>query len=163
MRADANGGSDMFTASELFDLAIQVEVNGELFYRYALEKMQGPVKDVLLWLAEQESEHRSVFLDIKERLCGKETSGPEISGASRTVLQVAMGRHAFSLDELDLDSIQDKCELLRAAISFEEDAIAFFELMSSFVSDTEAIATIEKIRREELNHKRMLLEKLSEQ
>jgi len=57
----------MFTASELFDLAIQVEVNGKRFYRYAMGRVKGDsLKNLLGWLADQELLHESVFVEIKE-------------------------------------------------------------------------------------------------
>ena len=73
-----------------------------------------------------------------------------------------MGRHAFSLDELEIDLIQDEKEVLRAAIAFEEDAILFFEFITPFVSDPGPLSTLEHIKKEELNHKLLLTEKLSE-
>ena len=57
----------MFTASELFDLAVQVEENGERFYRYALGRVKrDALKNLLGWLADQELQHMSAFLEIKE-------------------------------------------------------------------------------------------------
>jgi rubrerythrin len=73
-----------------------------------------------------------------------------------------MGRHAFSLDELEIDSIRDEKDILQAAISFEDDAIFFFEFIARLVSDPEPLSTLEQIRREELNHKLLLTEKMSE-
>ncbi len=59
----------MFTVSELFDLAIQVEVNGERFYRYAMERVKGDsLKNLLGWLADRELLHESAFMEIKERI-----------------------------------------------------------------------------------------------
>ena len=74
----------------------------------------------------------------------------------------AMGRHAFSLDELRVDSIQEEKEILEAALNFEEDAILFFEFIAAFVTDPGALLTIQQIRTEELNHKLLLMEKISE-
>ncbi len=153
----------MFTASDLFDLAIQVEINGERFYRYALSKVKrDSLKDLLAWLADQESEHKSAFLEIKGRTADSAMpSGPLVS-LSQQALRGAMGRHAFSLDELEIDLIQDEKEILRAAIVFEEDSILFFEFIAPFVSDPSPLATLEHIKKEELNHKLLLMEKMSE-
>ena len=153
----------MFTAMELFDLAIQVEENGERFYRYALGRVrEDSLKNVLGLLADQEMEHRSAFLEIKERIGDKTKPAPPVSSLGRDVLRGAMGRHAFSLDELRVDLIQDEKEILEAAINFEEDSILFFEFIASFVSDPGALLTLQQIRAEELKHKEMLLEQISE-
>jgi rubrerythrin len=153
----------MFTAMELFDLAIQVEENGERFYRLALSKVrEDSLKNVLGSLADQELEHRSAFLEIKERIGDKTKPAPPVSSLGREVLRGAMGRHAFSLDELQVDSIQGEKEILEAAINFEEDSILFFEFIAAFVSDPGALLTLQQIRAEELKHKQMLMEQISE-
>ena len=67
----------MFTAMEVFDLAIQVEENGERFYRYALGMVrEDSLKNVLGLLADQELEHRSAFLEIRERIVDKTNPCP---------------------------------------------------------------------------------------
>ena len=153
----------MFTVLDLFDLAVQVEVNGERFYRYALERVKGDsLKNLLGWLADQELLHESAFIEIKEKMVPGTGAAPSFSSPTRQVLRSAMGRHAFSLDELQIDSIQDEKEILRAALLFEEDTILFFEFIAPFVSDPGASSTLEKIRAEEFNHKQLLMEKISE-
>ncbi len=153
----------MFTAMELFDLAIQVEENGERFYRFAMDRVkQDSLKKVLGWLADQELQHKSAFLEIKGKIGDKTKPAPPFSSLSRPVLRRAMGRHAFSLDELRIDSMQEEKEILEAAVHFEEDAILFFEFVAAFVSDTGALSILEQIRDEELKHKLLLMEKMSE-
>ena len=141
----------MFTVSELFDLAIQVEVNGERFYRYAKDRVKGDsLKNLLGWLADQELLHESAFKEIKERIVRGTKPAPSFASLTQQALRSAMGRHAFSLDELQIDSIRDEKEILRAAVLFEEDTILFFEFITPFVSDPGASSTLEKIRTEEL-------------
>ncbi len=151
----------MFTASELFDLAAQVEANGERFYRYALTRVErDSFRDIFRWLADQELQHKTAFADIKEKVAlGAEDT---LSSLSREVLIGAMGRHAFSLDELQIESIRDEEEILEAALLFEEDTILFFEFISPFITNPEASSMLERIRAEESNHKRVLEEKISE-
>jgi rubrerythrin len=156
----------MFTASDIFDLAIQVEMNGERIYRHAAGKVeQGDLKQVLSWLADEELRHQDAFLRIKGKINEESKSGQPLSEFSEDeamLLRSAMGRHAFSLDEFEAESIRSERELLDTAILFEEDAIQFFEFIAGFVSDPAALTTIAEIRGEELNHKRLLMEKSSE-
>jgi rubrerythrin len=153
----------MFTIVELFDLAVQVEVNGERFYRYAVSRVKGDsLKNLLAWLADQELLHESAFMEIKEQIVSGTKPAPSFASLTQHALRRAMGRHAFSLDELQIDSIQDEKEILQAAILFEEDTILFFEFIAPFVSDPGAVSALEKIRAEEFNHKRLLMEKISE-
>ncbi len=153
----------MFTASELFDLAVRVEENGERFYRSALEKTgPGVLKDLLAWLAEQEVEHKSTFARIREALAGQPEQDPALLSLGRDVLQSAMGRHAFSLDELEIDSLREEDEILRAALVFEEDTLLFFEFISPFVSNRGVRTMLDRIMAEEVNHKQILLERISQ-
>ena len=152
----------MFTFSELFDLAIQVEVNGERFYRYAMNRAKGDsLKNLLGWLADQELLHESAFKEIKERIVHGTKPAPSFASLTQQALRRAMGRHAFSLDELQIDTIQNEEEIMQAALLFEEDTIMFFEFIAPFVSDPGASSILEKIKAEELNHKQLLMEKIS--
>jgi len=153
----------MFTASELFDLAVQVEVNGERFYRYAMRRVKGDtLKNLLGWLADQELLHQRAFMEIKEQTARGAKAASSSSSLTQQALRSAMGRHAFSLDELQIDTIQNEEEIMQAALLFEEDTIMFFEFIARFVSDPSASSTLEKIRVEESNHKQLLMEKISE-
>ncbi|MDR3556069.1 MAG: ferritin family protein [Syntrophobacteraceae bacterium] len=153
----------MFTASELFDLAVRVEENGERFYRSALEKLEpGPLKELLGWLAEQEVVHKSIFAKISEELAGQTQQDPALSSLGRDVLQSAMGRHAFSLDELAIDSIREEEDILRAALVFEEDTLIFFDFITPFVSNRGVRAMLDKIKAEELGHKQLLSDRISQ-
>lgn len=156
---------NMFNVLELLNLAIQIEVNGERFFRHAVERVgAASLKELLGWLADEEVRHKAVLTSMKEEEVDRpksSSSGPFVS-LSQQALRAAMGRHVFSLDELELESITGEMEILRAAIVFEEDTILFFEFIASFVSDAGPLSTLERIRQEELNHKRLLTEKMSE-
>jgi len=153
----------MFSASELFEVAAQIEANGEQFYRLALKKVnRDSLKNLLGWLADQELLHKSAFSGLKEQIALGAKPDTSYLSLNQAVLSSVMGRHAFSLDELQIDSIQDEEEMLRAALLFEEDTIVFFEFISPFVSDPDVTAILEKIKAEELNHKQLLMTKLSE-
>ncbi len=153
----------MFTASELFDLAVRVEENGERFYREALKKTKsGPLRDLLRWLADQEVEHRETFARIRDTISGEAENDPALLALGRDVLRSAMGRHAFSLDELEIDKIREEEDILRAALLFEEDTVVFFDFITPFVSDEGICAMLEKIKAEELVHKQVLQDKISE-
>jgi len=151
----------MFTVSELFDLAAQVEVNGERFYRTALRKVKpDSLKNLFGWLADEELKHKMELTETKERITGG--IEPDRSRSLSSLLRDAMGAHVFSLDELQIDSIRDEEEILQAALVFEEDTIRFFEFIGSFISDPDAFSTLERIKAEESNHKQLLIERIYE-
>jgi rubrerythrin len=153
----------MFTAVEVFDLAIQVEANGERYYRFAQSRaIREQLRVLLAWLADQEVQHTDTLLQLKEDLCGAVGDSEAIPGLSGQALRSAMGRHAFSLDELEIHSIRDENELLQIAIGFEEDSIQFYEFIAFFISEPRVLSIIDRIRAEELDHKQLLIRKVSE-
>ncbi len=152
----------MFTASEFLDLALQLEANGERFYRYAANSAtRDSLKKMFFWLADQELRHKDAFLEIREKI-SEETPSADFPPIGQEALRSAMGCHVFSLDDFDVESIRDEKEILHAAIVFEEDATMFFEFIARFVSDPVPLATIDRIIKEELNHKLLLMEMMPE-
>ncbi|MCU0572032.1 MAG: ferritin family protein [Syntrophobacteraceae bacterium] len=150
----------MFSASEVFDIAIQLEENGERFYRKAvLQVRDEDLRELLIWLAEQEMHHRESFVkmksDVKRAL--EDRWAEEASGA---ILQSAMGEHGFSLDEVSFSSIPDVTALLKVAIGFENDGIVFYELIRSFVDDAATLIQLDRIIQEERAHVRLFEERL---
>ena len=72
----------MFSAREIYHLAIQIEKNGEKFYRDALEKISNPfLKELIIWVADQELKHQRWFSKRKEILVQAALSSRSVSGA----------------------------------------------------------------------------------
>jgi len=152
----------MFTASEVFDLAIQIEVNGENFYRKALGGAhQEQLKGLLLFLADQETKHRDTFERLKAGLSQRPDAGDPIAGATGSALRAAMGRHAFSLDDLESSPVLDEKGLLQTALEFEKDSIQFYEFLATLIDEPSALIAIQEIRGEELEHKDLLMRKIA--
>jgi rubrerythrin len=150
----------VFTAHEIFDLAIQVEENGERFYGLALSKShREPLRELLKWLAAEEVKHKETFRLLQESL-SDEDNGP-VPAEHGMDLRAAMGRHAFSLDEAEISSMEDEQELLQTAIEFESDSILFYEFIASLITGARALAAIQAIRAQEMDHKRLLMERVS--
>lgn len=150
----------MFSVTEIFDMAIQLEENGERFYRQAISQVADDhLKELLNWLADQEMRHRELFVEMKASFQHKpeERWAEEASGA---ILQSAMGEHGFSLDEVDFSAIPDERTLLRVAIGFEQDGIMFYELIGSFVTDVPTRLQLDRIIQEERGHIRLFEERL---
>ena len=113
----------MFSIGEIFDMAIQIEKNGEKFYRDALEKISNPsLRSLLEWMADQEAEHQSWFSEKKETVRTK-VDDVELEEMGRTILQNILGDQTFSLKEADLSRMNNVEDLLRLAVEFENDSI----------------------------------------
>jgi rubrerythrin len=142
----------MFSASEILDLAIQIEENGEHFYRQAMARFSDQsLREMLFWLAEQEKHHRDFFIKMKTSL--NDESGKrwaeQLSGA---ILKTTVSDHLFSMDEVNLDSIQDVKALVQIALNLEQDTVMFYEIIASFVTEPKTLQQFKAIINEEQQH-----------
>jgi rubrerythrin len=142
----------MFSAREIFEIAIRIEKNGEQLYRQALDYVSDEsLRDMLMWLAEQEKRHGNRFAEMKDSV-KPGSDDPWAEQMSAAILKGAVGHRAFSLEEVDFTSIEDEEELMQAATAFEEDGITFYEIIRSFVTDPVVIRHIDEIIDEERQH-----------
>jgi rubrerythrin len=142
----------MFSASEILDLAIHIEENGEQFYRKAMDRSADQsLREMLFWFAEQEKHHRDLFIKMKTSLndeIGKRWA-EQLSGA---MLKDAVADRLFSLDEVDVDSIPDVKAVVQIAIGLEQDTVMFYEIIASFVTEPKVLQQLEAIINEEKKH-----------
>ena len=55
----------MFSTSEILDLAIRIQKNGEAVYRQAADKISNPdLVSLLSWMADEEAEHARWFSEL---------------------------------------------------------------------------------------------------
>ena len=142
----------MFSASEILDIAIQIEENGEHFYREAMTKFSDqPLQEMLFWFAEQEKCHREFFIKMKSslHLGGEDRWAEQLSGA---LLRGGLADHLFSMDEVDLDAIRDVRTFCQIAIDLEQDTVMFYEIIASFVTDSNTLEQLMAIINEERKH-----------
>ena len=148
----------MFSIKEIFDLAIQIEKNGEAFYRDALKEISNPsLKSLLEWLADQEVKHITWFSEKKEKL-GTNEDDLQLDEMARAMLQEVLGDQSFSLKDSDLSKIDDIDALLELAIEFEKDSIVFYEMIGGFIDDVETSSKLKEIIEEENRHIQLLQE-----
>ena len=149
----------MFSATEIFDIAVQIERNGEKFYRQAATTTEDPdLRQLLVWLADAETEHGETFLEIKDTLSNRDEDH-WLKEMNRTLLQNAVENHALSLDDIDFRSLPDREALIRVALELEEDSISFYEILGSFVEDSETLQHLQQIIVEERKHISLLKNK----
>ena len=142
----------MFTLREIYALAVQIERNGEAFYRDAVTKVSNPALKALFgYLADEEVNHIETFSRKKDALGStQDRAGLDESGTA--ILQGLLGDQAFSLKEMDLSSIKKQEDLIAAAVEFEKDTILFYDMISAFIEDPQTLARIREIVEEENRH-----------
>ena len=85
----------MFTAFEVLDLAIRLEENGESVYRKAAGQASNPdIRELLLWMAEEEVKHARWFADLKKEIESRSIN-PFMEEMSRKVFGGLLGDKSF--------------------------------------------------------------------
>ncbi len=142
----------MFTAQDILDIAIRLEKNGEKTYRDARLHISGDaLKTLLAWIAQEEHNHARWFTELKNRL----TQGEDhhlMAELSRALVEDVIQGQAFSLEEVDFETIDSPDKMLRTFIGFEDDTIAFYEVLKTFIDETAIAAQLEQIIIEERKH-----------
>jgi len=148
----------MFTLSEIIDLAIRIEKNGENAYRKAQEEVSNPsLASMLQWLAEEEVDHEKWFTRLKENAATL-AEDPKLEEMGKSILQGVLGDQAFSIKDADFSKTEDINSLLELSVEFEKDTILFYEMLSAFIDDEETLSQLDKIIEEEKRHVQLLEE-----
>jgi len=148
----------MFSMRDIFDLAIKIERNGEEFYRDALKKISNPeLKSLLEWLIDEEVKHQDWFSERREKIKNKAVD-LQMEAMGSSILTGVLGDQSFSLKEADLSKIDNVKDLIQLAAEFEKDTVLFYEMIGSFIEDTETSEKLNEIIAEENRHIELLEE-----
>lgn len=143
-----------FKATDIMEIAMRIEENGENFYRFSVQLAKDEeVKKIFQDLAQAEANHRKVFERIfigleKERL--PETYDGEYAAYLHDYVD---GNVIFRKDlfEKELSKIRDVREAVDFAIRRELDSILYYQEIKGFVPQKDHSA-IDKIIEEERSH-----------
>ena len=137
-------------------MAIQIERNGEQFYRDALKKVSdASLISLLEWLANEEVKHREWFTQKKETVKTR-SEYLQVEKMGSALLQNILGDQSFSLKEADLSKIDRVDALLKLAVEFEKDSILFYEMVGTFMDDEDTTGHLNEIIAEENRHIQLL-------
>jgi rubrerythrin len=144
---------DIFKASEVLDVAIGIEENGEKLYRHAVDLTDDPkMKDFFKYVADEEVKHKKTFQGM---LSGMEHARePEkYPGEYCEYVRAYASNIVFPAEilEKEISKIGDVQGALEFAIQREIEAILYFLEMKNFVPDTHK-KQIDKIIDEERRH-----------
>lgn len=142
----------MFTPQDILDIAIRIEENGAKTYLAAREHAPGEeLKALLSWAAAEERNHARWFQALKDRLEKGEDHALMAEFSQALVEDVVQGQ-VFSLQEVDFAAIDTVDQMIRTFIGFEDDTVAFYELLKTFCEDLPTTAQLERIIEEEKKH-----------
>ncbi len=150
----------MFSITEIIELAVQIEKNGEKSYRRAQQAASDDaLKAMLGLLAEEEGDHQQWFRDLKNRIISKAVD-PDLEEMARGLFQGILGEKAFALDELNPADLSDLTALLQISAEFEKDTVLFYEMLEPFIEEAESRDHLKAIIEEEKGHIRRLQERI---
>jgi rubrerythrin len=151
----------MFNAHDILDIAIRLENNGEKNYLDARQHTADEkLKDLLAWVAREEQSHAQWFNNLKTQLL-QDKDHHLMEELSRALVEDVVQQQAFSLQEVDFKAIRSPAEMIRTFVGFEEDTIAFYELLKTFIEDPVVARQLEQIIDEEKKHVLQLQKMLS--
>lgn len=157
--------ADSLSMSEIFLLAENIEKQGLEFYKQAaLTSQNVKVKEVMLFLADEETRHAEIFADLRQKFFGSDDIylNHEDEEATRYITGL-VDTHVFNVSkdvaEL-LGAIQTPKSAIEMAINFEKDTIACFTGFKKLVQGETKM--IDRLIQEEFGHIEKLEKLLTE-
>jgi len=151
--------SDQFTIQEIIEIAIEIEKNGEVFYRALAESANtAPLRDLFKNLSDAEKKHKAIFEEMLKSVGGYQVSeiyyADEYMGYMKAIADEQVFKKDISILEV-AKSLKSPKEAIELAIDFEKDSIIFLHEMLDIVNESE-IETVKKLLDEERGHIRRL-------
>jgi rubrerythrin len=154
-------------AEEVLQIAVDIERNGQAFYRKAAEVVEGDKpRALLIKLAEWEAGHQVLFEGLHSGLAGSSDAflfDPE--DEATLYLQAIADGLVFNskADAAELlGTVTEPVEILNRALAREKDAVIFFAAMREALIDKDHRQQVNQIVKEEMSHVRFLVEMLKE-
>ena len=155
-----------FNANEIFEVAIQIEENGRLFYEKSGEMVEDiDIKDLFKDLAKKEQEHKNAFVSMKSQLpeSAKKPIAWDPDNETEAYLKMMADINIFKAGvnvEKKLEQIKDVKDAIKFAIGFEKDSILFYVLIKDSTEEDKGREFIDKLIEEEKEHLRKLSREL---
>ena len=155
-----------FNASEVFEIAEEMERNGAKFYKKAAEKASdGQTKIMLLTMADMENGHLKTFQRMREELSNREKEPIVFDPDNQSVLylQAMADAHGYEgkiSPTKELTGNETIKEIIEIALNAEKESVVFYFGLKSMMPSNAGREKVEAIIFEELGHITIMLEKL---
>lgn len=147
-----------FSADEVFEMGMDIERNGEAYYRTAAElSKDAKIKAVFVDLMNQEHIHFEVFKSLREKLPPRASLPTVADPESEEYLYLdALVKSRLFNNVREAEAVARKVgsaiEALRAALTFEKDTVLFFQTMKSMTDERLGKNEIDRLIEEEHRH-----------
>jgi rubrerythrin len=155
-----------FNASEVFEMAEEMERNGAKFYEKAAENTSNEqTKKMLLNMAEMENGHLVTFQKMREELSNREKEPTVFDPDNQSVLylQAMADAHGYEgkiSPAKELSGNETMKEIIEIALNSEKESVVFYFGLKGMVPVNAGRDKVEAIILEELSHITTLLEEL---
>jgi len=147
-----------FNADEVFEMGMDIEQNGEAYYRKAPELTEDPeIKKIFDDLMTAEQQHYETFKKLRENLPAKDTT-PLVSDPDdqeyRYLDALVKSRLFNNVREAEevVSKASGPIEALQGALTFEKDTILFFTEMKARTREDLGKNEIDRLIAEERDH-----------
>jgi len=150
----------MFSVKELMEISVNVEENGEKFYRkLSKEAEDNKQKKLFEDLADQETEHAKIFRELGEELKAEQENYVQTDDVY-AYLRSYIKCKAFPSLEVVFERVKGIPfdGIIDYAIQIEKDTIHFYNEVLKFVKDEKSKKMIDAIIEQEKKHVLELME-----
>ena len=143
----------LYKPSEIFQFAIQIEENGEKFYRHIAQKLANPkIQELFIFLAGEELKHKKIYEQMVSKL-GKNEPFETYPGEYFAYLRAYVDNKIFNQKKLDqvIANIKEETSAVNFAIDRELDSILYYQEMKTLVTENNR-QSIDEIVEEERKH-----------
>jgi rubrerythrin len=147
--------NQIFNATEVFAIGVQVEKNGKQFYEAARDRSVDPdLKILFAELADWEKNHVDLFEHLMEAIPGAEKQDIEYDPDNmiHLYLKSVADNQLFQKQDNAIDLCKNPLDILNKALEFERDAVILYSSMKEVVPDGLGKNEIDKLINEELKH-----------
>ena len=151
--------SNIFSASEIVEMGINIEENGRDFYNEVLKMSKDEAaRQVFRFLSAEEENHIKRFEAMLSKVKKYEPS-EAYPGEYFAYIKSLSGEYVFTEKNKGTElakKVKAEKEAIDIAIGFEKDSILFYDEMKKFVLEGEH-GIVDKLIEEEKNHLRKLI------
>jgi rubrerythrin len=157
-----------FNLDEIFTIAVDIEKNGEKFYRRAAElATDQDAKKLLADLADWEKGHIKIFSDLRAQLlnAGEKDLTWDPYGEVELYLQSVANRNVFNVDQDYAKFAENHSsikEILEFALAREKESVVFYTSLDMVLPADLSGGKVNSIIKEEISHIRLITEKLAQ-
>lgn len=144
-----------FTGQELVEMGVKIEEIGKQFYEsYAKDSKDDKIRDLFLFLAEEEVKHKQKFIEILDSMERGEFiisyNNEEVDNYFRAIVDTKIFSDEDTAIQLAKNS-KGKLEVINYALSFEKDTLIFYYGFIDIVKE-KTKDVVDKLINEEKSH-----------